>query len=153
MAKFIWDDRYCSGNSVLDEEHRELFDILNRLSGLVDSGDSEDQNLSSLLSELLRYTNHHFDHEEAELRANRYPEAADHLRQHDEFRHLVGEAIFGFKGGTQGMRERLLGFLSRWLVGHIQGWDRRFFDFMEAKSRAADIVSAESDPEKVSEPN
>ena len=118
-----WQDGFEVGHAVIDADHQRLFELFNQLLTAVNEcrADSE---IRGALAELLDYTDVHFDREEALMRRHGYPGCDAHKALHDSFvRQLrdVNNALDagGGKGGF------VLGFLAKWLSGHILGVDKQ----------------------------
>lgn len=125
-AVFVWNSRYETGYDVVDLQHRHLVDLLNELGRLYASrgGDSD---LRRVFNELAAYTVYHFATEEtlmAEM-AIAAEHEAKHRAAHAEFVKQVGEARQLLEREPMLALASLLPFLTRWLVTHILGIDRR----------------------------
>ena len=58
MSLLIWNDSYSVRNDTIDEQHRILFDIFNKLHLQCNNNDRE--SLHEILLELHKYTLYHF---------------------------------------------------------------------------------------------
>ena len=56
---FPWNKHFNTGIKIIDEQHRNLVDIINRLAKSVALG-SENVELNSIFDELVEYTVYHF---------------------------------------------------------------------------------------------
>lgn len=65
--RYQWSDDYLTGNAKIDDQHRLIFDAANLLYDAVRRKD-EDSVLDQAFDLLLRYTNTHFQDEEAHYR-------------------------------------------------------------------------------------
>ena len=61
---FPWDNHFNTGIEVIDNQHRKLVIILNRLATMVAYQSANDK-LNDILDELIEYTIYHFQTEEA----------------------------------------------------------------------------------------
>lgn len=68
MPRFVWDDKYNTGNIRIDDQHRMIFDAANVLFEAV-AKRKEDVVLDQSFDLLLQYTNTHFTDEEAHYEA------------------------------------------------------------------------------------
>src|ERR1700689_907265 len=84
MALFTWNDSYSVKVAVCDQQHKNLFDIINRLADAMRMGKG-DEVVSKTVGELLQYTRTHFQQEEALLKRANYPQLAPHQEQHKKF--------------------------------------------------------------------
>ncbi len=121
--RFEWKDEYLSGDKTIDEQHKQIFDAANVLFGAVKSG-KEDKVLDQYFDLLLRYTNTHFDEEEAFYQSIGSTMLA---HQRDEHRQLVDELREMWRERRQGGEH--LGFdleywVERRLLPHITDADQ-----------------------------
>src|ERR1700759_480230 len=98
MPQFNWDPRYSVGIRRFDDDHQELFRILNTLHDAMMTGRSR-QVLQQVLSELLKYTEDHFSREEETLRQAAYPRLQAHIEQHRRFTTRIGEISEEYRSG------------------------------------------------------
>jgi len=126
-AVFVWNARYETGLDVVDYQHRRLVELLNQLGELYSREDTPEE-LLRVFDELAAYTVYHFQTEEklmAEMDIS-VGHAAPHRAAHADFIRQVGEARGLVEQNPVQAMSKLLTFLSRWLVDHILGVDRRF---------------------------
>ena len=134
-----WNDRYAIGIEQIDEQHKGLFRMVNRMAKIVQDGDfSRDQRACiEALVYLKRYTFIHFQDEEAYQLAIHYPQYEAHKKIHDDFRQLILDYEQRFADGqmTYDQVMELLNVLTRWLVTHIAHQDRLIAEFQRAQER------------------
>ena len=63
MAILTWDDSFCVGIEGVDEQHRNLVEMINRLDAAVSAGRDE-MEINEILKGALDYTQYHFATEE-----------------------------------------------------------------------------------------
>ena len=128
---FPWDDKFNTGIALIDEQHRVLVDLINRLaSQLAFAPDSVA--LLAIFDELAAYADYHFRAEEAIWHAHFADDSdeIEHQQTHRAFLDAVNglRAQHGDKPGDKSMSqiaEQALGFLVRWLAAHILQSDRK----------------------------
>lgn len=121
------------GIARIDEQHRQLIDILNELSDAVDAGRDREV-LGAVIEKLVQYTRNHFKYEEGLLSKAGYPGANEHGGEHDEMINTVLTAQARFRwGNSPHLGQEMLAFLKGWLVEHIQGTDREYVEFLHEK--------------------
>lgn len=86
-----WDSSFCCLDARINEDHRTLFKLLDRIATHRRKTDLED--LEPLLKRLLECTLHHFAHEEGLMRASRFPEFPAHQQQHRSISNTIREAL------------------------------------------------------------
>jgi len=82
MALLQWKDEYSTGIEDVDDEHRDLIDIVNRLHGLVLAEDSK-LTVPAFFDGLIKGVSAHFALEERIMDESGYPQAAQHRADHD----------------------------------------------------------------------
>lgn len=126
-----WQDGFGVGHPTIDADHQRLFELFNEFVTAVNEfrADSE---IQAVLGELLDYTDTHFDREETLMREHGYPDYAVHKTLHDSFvrqLHDVNSALDA--GGEKGAF--VLGFLAKWLSGHILGVDKKLGAYLRER--------------------
>jgi hemerythrin len=116
------------GIEELDDDHRHLFELLNRGFEILQEDfvfDKYDP-IKNLLEELLDYANTHFAREEGYMAKIRDPELIMQRVQHDHFRKTIWDLDFkdiDTEEEQKAILERTLTFLTEWLYQHIIGSD------------------------------
>ncbi len=125
---FIFTDDCLTGIEQIDEEHRFLFELLNKAYQLAATDYHSDyyQQIKEILTELDRYAEEHFDHEEAYMMQIRDPELILQRTQHAFFRDKI--LSFDFVNideveDQQRVLTELVSFLAKWLYRHILSSD------------------------------
>lgn len=121
-----WTGQLATGLQEVDDQHRQLLDILNRLAEQRQSA-LDSSAIEKLLHELKSYAGYHFRLEE-DLMASWPVNArnrAVHERAHASFIDYVGRIEPLLDAGQEEMLDHLLAFLTKWLVHHIVGIDAR----------------------------
>lgn len=116
------------GHEDLDQDHRKMFELLNRgIYVLQDEFIVDKYDLiKDIFNELLDYSNTHFAREEAYMMQIRDAELIMQRVQHNHFRNelwkLVGKNIDEFDDQMEVLNETM-NFLTEWLYQHIIGSD------------------------------
>jgi hemerythrin len=131
MALFTWNDSYSVKVSLCDQQHKNLFDIINRLADAMRMGKG-DEVVSKTVGELLQYTRTHFTQEEALLKRANYPQLAPHQEQHKKFVADVEALLKQTQTGRAASSIQVLNLLRDWLVNHIQRTDKAYSDCLNA---------------------
>ena len=123
MDAFVWNESYVTGETVVDDEHRELVRIINWIiehQSLSDEGTEVDD----VLAKLVNYAVNHFAHEEKlMIQSGCDPHFVKvHVNVHQDFARQVGK-MREFPANQTNI-EYLLRFLSSWLAHHILGIDQ-----------------------------
>jgi hemerythrin len=127
-----WQDEYCTGNEQIDQEHQELFEIVNTLHAAMIHG-SDRSRLKAILDHLASHTINHFQTEEALMLIHAYPGYDHHKLSHNNLATKVVALIERFNSGEAPISVELTQFLSEWLVHHIKGEDQRMIVFFRER--------------------
>jgi hemerythrin-like metal-binding protein len=119
-----WQDTYSIGLPEVDDQHKMLFALINRL-WVATIARAERSELLGIVEELENYTRSHFAAEEAFMRAIRYARRAEHEGMHRVFVGRISvERAAVDAGKLPGLD--LLRFLNDWLVNHILVTDKEY---------------------------
>lgn len=123
MSVIHWTEDMSVGVERLDEHHRRLIDLTNRLGAAIASGDTE-RTTGTVLGELIRYVYYHFGEEERLMELAGYADLPRHREHHRTMaEHVRGlEARFEADPGAVATAE-LHAFLADWLINHIRSED------------------------------
>ncbi len=116
-----WSERYAVGIQVIDGQHRQMLDLVNRLLEGLSSG-REPAELTESLRELVRCTEHNIATEER-LMGEFGLEAAHHRDEHRRLLESVRNFHIRLEPRAVAESSR---FLRQWLLGHIEEDDRPF---------------------------
>lgn len=108
------------GVAEIDDQHRQLVEMLNTLNRAVMSGRSDNE-LKALFEQLLEFAKLHFATEQSLMEIHHYQDRDEHQRQHDELTVQLGEIFRRFEDGDE---IRLLQTTKDWLIGHIRHADK-----------------------------
>ncbi|MGY6275489.1 bacteriohemerythrin [Methylomonas sp. MgM2] len=125
MSILEWNDQLLVGIESVDNQHRKLLALINRLDEVVALG--EDQHtIAETLNELVEYTVYHFQHEEELMRnADFNPEMlARHQHEHRGFVEKIENIRAQAQTNTGVISKELLEFLINWLYQHTLKTDK-----------------------------
>ncbi len=122
-----WDDKYSVGISIIDEEHKKLFGILDKAIFAKEHNDNPEE-LREVLREMTNYALTHFRTEETYMKEFNYLEYQDHKEEHRDFSTgIIAYHEKVIKGDYQ-IANEIIEYLKWWLVNHIQVTDRKYID-------------------------
>lgn len=126
---FIWNDSYSVKVTQCDQQHQKLFALINDLGEAMRLGKGQEV-IGGTLTELVAYTQTHFQQEEALMQRADYPQLAAHKELHRKF---VGEVqALQQQGARAGGTVKVLNLMRDWLVNHIQKADKAYSAHMNA---------------------
>ena len=125
MIMYQFTEDCLTGILEIDEEHRQLFDIINEAFELTENESASVSEVQCLLRALKKYAEIHFDHEEEYMEKMNDPELPRQKKEHREFREKLERIPLDSLDEEDGKRIRkdMLEYLSRWLYHHILGSD------------------------------
>jgi hemerythrin len=125
MSLFTWSDKYSIGNAEIDNQHKKLFDIINRLFD-ISLGRNEVATVEAVMDDLVSYTDYHFKFEELHMRDVGYKDINKHIVEHNFF---TNEIMFAKRRQIQdksNIDNKLIEFLCTWLIQHVTEEDRKY---------------------------
>jgi hemerythrin len=129
MAIVKWSDSFKIGEVEIDNEHWELFALINDLSDKHTIGVSP-ASISVTLIALVNYIEAHFDHEERLMEESSYPDIQAHKQAHKALDLQVREFQSVFMTNPYSFDyDALFEFLTNWLKSHILKVDMKFAEF------------------------
>lgn len=114
-----------TGNDVIDGQHKELIDRINKLveASQVNGGKVQ---AVQMLDYLAEYTDFHFGDEEKLQEEVSYPGLVEHKKRHDEFRQAIRD-LYEMLREEEGPSEAFVDAVQKnvidWLYSHIKGFD------------------------------
>ena len=122
MAKYLWRDEFCVGHSEIDQQHQQLFALLDKLYDAVCVGDRDTEAecaVESVVTELVNYTRSHFYLEESLMREAGHFGLEKHQQEHRQLLSMVDEKMAALRRGDKLISIDLLEFMNLWLTQHI----------------------------------
>ena len=125
-----WDISLECGVAPIDEQHRELFNAVERLSQTVKSENAAAA-ARKILDFLASYVTNHFAHEESLMEVCHYPHADEHRKLHNDFIQTFIKLRSKFDNDSENPRviTEVYHTAISWLVNHIKIVDKRFIDY------------------------
>ena len=142
MAVIQWTQNMSVGIRSIDDDHKVLVRMINRLDDAIKAARGE-QALGHVLDALLDYTTYHFGREEALMRACGYPDLDAHEHTHTVLRMQVAHIRDRYRLNPDSIHDReVLAFLQNWLTSHIMGRDKLYAPFMASRRDAVEKAEA-----------
>ncbi len=114
-----------TGNALIDSEHRQLFDAVNKLMDACSQGKGREQ-IQQTAAFLNQYVRKHFQDEENLQLQSKYPNYASHKQFHEGYRRQLAQVVEELQ--KNGNTVKTLGDLNQTvavLVSHIRTEDKR----------------------------
>ncbi len=131
-ALIEWNPELSIGIEEIDEQHKVLVGLLNRMFEAVVER-SDHVVVHEILNELIQYTVIHFAVEESLMRIFNYPEYEIHKAHHEDLKIQVLELQNRLKNSHEPVSMDVLHFLRNWLRKHILIEDHKLGPFFMSK--------------------
>ncbi|WP_198533651.1 bacteriohemerythrin [Salinivibrio sp. MA607] len=141
---FPWSQNFETGLDDIDNQHRMLVDIVNRLASQFSSINS-DVNSATILDELEDYAKYHFEYEENVWKKHfgQSKDTKNHHDAHQTFFHKIRK-LRQTTERHEAVLANLFNFITRWLVFHILESDRRLALTIQAMDDGMDLYAAKT---------
>jgi len=123
-----WTKDFSVKVSLMDDEHKVLFDLINDLNNAMIDGESG-KTIGKILDALIEYTEYHFGHEEEMLKKISYPNIAEQEKAHRAFVNKMKEFKTEMESGEILLSVKIIDFLKDWLVSHIVNIDTKYSNY------------------------
>lgn len=127
-----WTSDLSVGDHSIDDDHKELFSLVDELH----SADMSHDYINSILDRLKAYTQGHFAREELYMKQAGFPGLEDHLKEHESFiewLETIRSTYARFPQSPFIFGDSVNGYLQRWLRQHILEEDMKYRDFILAQ--------------------
>ena len=122
---FQWEDKYSVGIQSIDNQHKEIFMLLNKLLEAMKMGHANDVTIQ-IIQELERYAVIHFQKEEYFFQRFNYQGSAEHITEHQNFIKKLAVLKSEINSGKMILTIELLRFLKDWIDHHILVVDKKY---------------------------
>jgi hemerythrin len=122
---FPWTEDLKLGIPRMDDQHKVLLRLINRVADLSESGGGGAA-IRIILGQLLDYTKFHFGDEESLMKHENFPGIDGHHALHVAFISEVERIVALAGSGEQVDAGAILAMLKEWLIKHIQGTDKQY---------------------------
>ena len=133
--EMTWSSLADTGIQMLDEQHQELFGVMERLRRMIEVGAARPL-VEALLGDLLACSERHFATEETYMSKFAYPDLPQHVSEHAAMLTSLRELLARFQDSHQAMALMVPTFMEGWLRHHISDGDFGFVTFLKAHNLA-----------------
>ena len=127
-----WNSRYSTGIEIIDDQHRELFRIVDRLRRMVSEAATRAL-VEDTIVDLVACSEQHFATEEAYMARVAYPDLEAHVAEHRSMLGSLQDLLTKFRESEQAMALVVPTFMEGWLRHHISDGDFGFVTFLKAR--------------------
>jgi len=133
-GKLQWSEDFSVGIPEIDEQHKTLFELIDRIhTAVLDRKGTAA--CAEVLDELVDYTRIHFGLEQSLMNIGKYPEYEAHCTLHRELVSEVEALQQKIRSGKAAISFELLHFLRTWLIKHILGEDKKYAAFFASSGQ------------------
>lgn len=124
MNLLQWKPEYSVGVASMDDEHREMIELINDTYAKLDSHSGADE-VEACLGDIFSTISMHFALEEKIMRQARYAEYQAHKEDHEDLLDQIRDLMDDFVADPATGSEVLAKSLSDWFSGHFSSFDAR----------------------------
>ena len=127
-----WAPRMSVGVSILDEDHKRIMKMINKLHDAMAEGRAK-KIMGEIFHDLMVYINLHFETEESMFKQTGYEGATEQVRQHKEFATKTMLIMGQFREDPESVKPmEVLYFLKDWWLDHIMNADKKYAPYLNA---------------------
>ena len=134
MAYFEWAQDLVIDDGPIDEDHKRLVDLVNRLHDATSQGLGKDV-VGDILKDLIGYTTDHLRKEEEIMAQAGFPNLERHKIGHQAFVDNLRKLEKRYEEGSISVAAQLSTILRDWLSLHIRISDRELLNFLKSRSQ------------------
>ncbi|MDR1903327.1 MAG: bacteriohemerythrin [Treponema sp.] len=126
-----WDDRYLIGIQLIDDQHKELIDLTNKLyAGCLAGDEAAKAYFLETVHGTVDYVKYHFTAEEKILENVKYPALTEHKKFHEGFVKQIFDDVKSFEGGKKFVPNVFVRYLKDWILTHIAVEDKKYASYI-----------------------
>jgi hemerythrin-like metal-binding protein len=128
-----WTERFATGVTPIDNDHKVLISLLNKIY-IEQRANNPNDAFLHILEDLVSYTSSHFIREEAVMKACDYPDIELHRKAHKALLIQLSEHIELARSKlTSEQKYNIVKLLHDWLVNHLDGMDSGIHECTKGK--------------------
>ena len=132
MPFIDWTDEFTVDGGPIDDQHRQLVEIVNKFDEAIRRGKGT-RIMTEILNDLMGYTQEHFSFEENILQEAGYSQLKQHQSQHRQLIQKLEKYQFEFSQQGKRVTGDLKDFLKYWLTSHILKDDKAYVPSLTRK--------------------
>lgn len=124
----VWHDDFGVGNTSIDEQHRELFELVNQMWH---SRKESDKKKKELFKKIIKTLHEHCEEEEGILERNGCPSLEEHRHEHRKLVKQIREVLDSCNRDSKKTWYNMMAFLMHELLSrHLVGTDLRCREYL-----------------------
>jgi hemerythrin len=126
-----WDEKYSVGIPLIDNQHKELIRLTNKLYQGCLGGDEKAREFFMItVRGVLDYVKYHFSAEENLLKNAKYPLLEDHKKEHESFVLQLVNDVKSYHDGRKFVPNSFVRYLRDWILSHIAMTDTQYAKYI-----------------------
>jgi hemerythrin-like metal-binding protein len=139
MELFTWDNKYSVSNAELDNHHKKLFSIFNKLYKTCLDKNSE-LSVDPIIEELVSYTVTHFVAEEKYMKSIGYKDINKHISEHWYFKERICKQQHVKDINNTVVSKEIVLYLWNWLINHVMTEDRKYAIYLNRRQQHGNTI-------------
>ena len=133
VLRLEWTPKISVNNEKIDNQHKKLFSIINKLITIREEKADPDA-VFEVLRELIAYSDKHFKAEGLYMAENDYPRLLfkAHRDEHGDFFGKMEKFVEDYGKGSKTLTDEILKFLADWLLKHTSESDMKFARYVNS---------------------
>ena len=127
-----WRATYETGVPSMDEQHRQLIDLINSLYRVLRKEESV-ETIGPILDDMAAYADKHLREEEALLQKHDFPGYDEHLLLHNNYQEELAALTRDWEQQDELTAKKIYAFLRQWWLEHIVENDQKYGNFLTEK--------------------
>lgn len=133
--KYPWKKEYDIGIEEINNQHKKMLTIINRLYNESEKPDISKEFISSIITKLEEYADYHFSTEEYNFMKYDYKGAKQHILIHRQFKRKIAMFKEEFERDNNILNE-LIDFTKNWLIHHILHEDMKYAPYLKSDNNS-----------------
>ncbi len=125
-----WEDKFSVSLSMIDEDHKKLIGIMNKVI-VLEQNSSNPKEITKVLNEMNQYAQTHFATEEAYMVRFNYPDYESHRKEHQAFSIETMAFLDKITSTNRQLICEILEHLKGWLLNHVLSTDTKYISYFK----------------------
>lgn len=130
MKLFKWSDAYLTKIRVVDEDHKNLYEMFKLMHNAY-ATNKDPAKIKNIVARLQVYVDQHFAREEQLMESAHYPKYDQHVEIHRKYQDEIASLAELIETEPEEIHlGKIVAYLSKWLDNHIKKVDMHYAQFM-----------------------
>jgi len=127
VLRLEWTPKISVNNEKIDNQHKKLFSIINKLV-TIKKEKIESDTIFEVLRELINYSDKHFKAEGLYMSEDNYPRLLfkAHIDEHKDYLGKMEKFVEAYGKGRETLTDEILKFLAVWWLEHVSESDMKY---------------------------